>query len=235
MAAAPAAAPPVDAKPSEVDRRKSGNPRHRGFVRGSSAAASARSPTFRQEVLALEGTDVIVLVEPAARMPPGLIGYLAYVTTARSSRIVRILFDPHRGPTRPSRSSGTSCSTRSRSRRTRRSWTPARWARCTERIGWRESLRCRRMRCSIRPRPSRPDTLILRELGRAAARGGRRPTPPGAEARRGQWEVFSSGSRTMNQLSQSMREPPASVTVKARLSDGISQRCLARPDSSGTR
>ena len=33
----------------------------------------------------------------------------------------------------------------------------------------------------------------------------------------------------MYQLSQSVREPPASVTVNTRLSDGISQRCLARP------
>ena len=32
----------------------------------------------------------------------------------------------------------------------------------------------------------------------------------------------------MYQLSQSVREPPPSVTVKARFSDGISQRCLAR-------
>ena len=35
----------------------------------------------------------------------------------------------------------------------------------------------------------------------------------------------------MYQLSQSVREPPASVTVNARFSDGISHRCLARPAS----
>ncbi len=37
----------------------------------------------------------------------------------------------------------------------------------------------------------------------------------------------------MNQLSQSVRDPPASVAVKARFSDGISQRCVARPFSNG--
>ena len=33
------------------------------------------------------------------QMPPGITGYLTYVTTARSSRIVRILFDVRRVPT----------------------------------------------------------------------------------------------------------------------------------------
>ena len=36
----------------------------------------------------------------------------------------------------------------------------------------------------------------------------------------------------MYQLSQSVREPPASVTVNARFSDGMSHRCFARPASS---
>src|SRR5690242_10286143 len=50
-----------------------------------------------------------------------------------------------------------------------------------------------------------------------------------------QCDVFSSGSSRMYQLSQSVREPPASVTVNARFSDATSQCCFARPASIATR
>ena len=38
-----------------------------------------------------------------------------------------------------------------------------------------------------------------------------------------------SGSSTTNQLSQSEREPPASVAVNVRPNEGRSHRCFARP------
>ena len=44
----------------------------------------------------------------------------------------------------------------------------------------------------------------------------------------GPYDVFLRGSSRMNQLSQSVREPPPSVTVNARFSDAISHRCVAR-------
>jgi hypothetical protein len=56
-----------------------------------------------------------------------------------------------------------------------------------------------------------------------------------AAAARRQCEVLSSGFSRMYQLSQSVREPPASVTVNERFSDGTSQWRFARPDSSATR
>ena len=62
----------------------------------------------------------------------------------------------------------------------------------------------------------------------------RRLVPASASREPGQCDVCSSGSRSMNQLSQSVREPPARAAVNARLSDGISQRRLARPPSIAT-
>lgn len=69
------------------------------FVRQLIDQGFRRSPTFRHEVLSLEGSDLIVIIEPTGQMPPGITGYLTYVTTAQSCRIVRILFDMHRAPT----------------------------------------------------------------------------------------------------------------------------------------
>ena len=49
-----------------------------------------------------------------------------------------------------------------------------------------------------------------------------------------QWEVFSSGSRRMYQLSQSSRDPPPSVTGERQLQIRISQRRWARLPCIGT-
>ena len=55
------------------------------------------------------------------------------------------------------------------------------------------------------------------------------------EAQATRREALSAGWSRMYQDSQSVREPPPSVTVNTRLREGISQRCLARPASIATR
>jgi len=91
--------PPIDANSSAAIAGNSAVRSTSHFVRQLVDQGFRRSLTFRREVLSLEGSDLIVIIEPAVRMPAGITGYLTYVTTTQSSRIVRILFDMRRAPT----------------------------------------------------------------------------------------------------------------------------------------
>lgn len=51
------------------------------------------SPTFAAEVRELSNSDIIVLVEPAVKLPPGICGHTTFLSARGGFRYLQILFE----------------------------------------------------------------------------------------------------------------------------------------------
>lgn len=218
--------------------RVAGNPAVRAltpFVGRLVEDGVRRSPTFAAEIRDLSRSNVIVFIKPGMTLPRCLSGRTVFLAARGRFRYLEIVVDTRYNLPRTVGIIGHELRHALEVAAHREIVDQRALAGMYERIGHRNASaphgRAYDSSEAIAAGRTIMEEMALSPLAAAAADEARSD----ADGPPAQCDVPTSGSSTMYQLSQSVREPPASVTPKARFIERISHRCFACPATSGTR